>query len=131
MIKRFKQMSKLKKDTDELWSLAVRTRDGFKCQIDNCESTRVYAHHIISRNHLATRWELDDGISMCWGHHKRFHGDSSEDMRDKVIAVVGQERFDRMKALSKTLVTNLIEEDLIGKMAELKEFIESFRGRRR
>lgn len=61
-----------KKKLDALWSKAVRTRDGFMCQ--RCYKTPkargTHAHHIFRRNVNASRWDILNGITMCFGCHK-------------------------------------------------------------
>lgn len=58
---------------DRLWSLVVRKRDRFRCQV--CGETdyrKIQAMHIISRSEWAVRWNLDNGISGCRACHKYF-----------------------------------------------------------
>jgi len=107
-----KRMSKLKKEADRVWSLKVRERDGMACQVSRCGKSPSFAHHIFSRRHLSTRWELDNGFTICWGHHKKGHVDH-EWLRDEIIGKIGQETFDRLKFKSKLLVTDLMEENLV------------------
>ena len=54
---------------DKLWSLAVRA-DWLNCcavcgQVSGCE-----AHHLVPREHEATRYDLMNGISLCYRHHQ-------------------------------------------------------------
>ena len=63
-----------KKKADEQWSLAIRLRD-MKCLI--CGKEGLYqkkekkyinglqAHHLIGRNNLQFRYELQNGITLC------------------------------------------------------------------
>ncbi|NMD00601.1 MAG: hypothetical protein GYA62_12905 [Bacteroidales bacterium] len=61
-----KQIKKL----DELWSFAVKERDGFKCKFPNCKTDKyLNAHHIVKRQFKSLRWDLDNGITLCSGHH--------------------------------------------------------------
>ena len=53
---------------DKKWSLAVRAKAGNRCEY--CKATQfLNAHHIISRNNHAVRWDLDNGVSLCVKHH--------------------------------------------------------------
>lgn len=53
---------------DEIWSFAVKERDGFRCR--RCgASKRLNSHHIIKRQFKALRWDVDNGITLCVGHH--------------------------------------------------------------
>lgn len=53
---------------DELWSEAVKLRAGNKCEI--CQKTeRLNSHHIITRNNYNVRYDLENGVCLCVGHH--------------------------------------------------------------
>lgn len=53
---------------DTAWSLSVKQRDGFKCVYCGA-TTYLNSHHIFSRNNLTTRYDLDNGITLCAKHH--------------------------------------------------------------
>ena len=79
---------------DRAFSIAVRKRDG---QCLRCgKKTPVYTHHIMSRRYLGTRWDMENGVTLCVSHHRRAHGDP-EEFRDWVLAWMGRERFDFLK----------------------------------
>jgi len=89
--------SRLIARADELFSKLVRARDGH-CQWPGCTSTTIYTHHIFSRRYLQTRWDMENGISLCIYHHSlQAHGDP-ENFRDFVIKRMGQQRFMALKA---------------------------------
>jgi hypothetical protein len=58
---------------DQLWSMAVRARDGI------CRGAAVFpkiqcvgelqADHLISRTYRSTRWLVDVGAALCLAHH--------------------------------------------------------------
>jgi len=50
---------------DDLWSRKVKERDGHQCRYNGCCNPGVDSHHIFSRRHQATRWDLDNGITLC------------------------------------------------------------------
>ncbi len=61
-----KKKVKLNKDKD--WSYQVKERDNFRCVY--CNSTlNLNSHHIYSRNNLTTRYDIDNGITLCAKHH--------------------------------------------------------------
>ena len=70
MVKRVKKVKTkgiTKAKVDTLFSKKVRGRDK-KCLY--CGKTDyLNAHHIYSRNNLSIRWNLDNGITLCAGHH--------------------------------------------------------------
>lgn len=59
-------------DLDISWVKGVKERDNYTCQIckkkvsgHNCQ-----AHHIIPKGVKLTRWDLENGITLCYQHHK-------------------------------------------------------------
>ena len=53
---------------DELWSKLVKVRARFKCEY--CwKTTSLNSHHIFSRTNYSTRFDLDNWICLCSGHH--------------------------------------------------------------
>ena len=61
-----KKREKKKKDID--WALAIKERDGYKCVYCGSKDY-LNSHHIYSRNNLSTRFDLDNGITLCAKHH--------------------------------------------------------------
>jgi len=61
----------LKRKQDEDWKVAIRTRDNYTCQIckKDC-SNRPHVHHIIPKHITAYRHDLNNGITLCFNHHK-------------------------------------------------------------
>ena len=53
-----------------LWSAAVRTRDGYVCQYCGTPTKKAEAHHIFTRSHKSTKFDLANGITLCWPCHK-------------------------------------------------------------
>lgn len=59
---------------DKLWARKVKTRASFRCAL--CGSgVGVEAAHIFSRRYAATRWDLSNGIALCYAEHRRFTKD--------------------------------------------------------
>lgn len=66
--KRINRPANQNKKADDAWSKAVKERDGHKCAY--CGKTEyLNSHHIFSRKHMGLRWDLDNGITLCSGHH--------------------------------------------------------------
>ncbi len=59
---------KLIKIADDLWSEAVKVNYWYKCAY-SWESENLNSHHIESRSHFATRWDLDNWICLTSRHH--------------------------------------------------------------
>lgn len=55
---------------DIAWSRLVKLRANMKCEIENCtHKPTLNSHHIFSRKNASTRWDLENGICLCVGHH--------------------------------------------------------------
>lgn len=59
---------RLRDMADQLWSLAVRSDWAGKCAV--CGNRKCEAHHLIPRQHEATRYTLRNGIALCATHHQ-------------------------------------------------------------
>lgn len=56
-----------------LWKKEILKRDNFLCQICNTK-IRITAHHLNSwAKYPEQRFEIDNGITLCFSHHKEFH----------------------------------------------------------
>jgi len=53
---------------DRLWRDAIHVRADRKCEYCGKES-HINAHHIFSRSNFSVRWDVDNGIALCAGHH--------------------------------------------------------------
>lgn len=53
---------------DQLWSVAVRSDWANKCAV--CGNRKCEAHHLIPRQHEATRYTLRNGMALCATHHQ-------------------------------------------------------------
>jgi hypothetical protein len=82
---------------DQLWSMAVRTRDGW-CQGKHAFSKTpcagsLQADHLISRTYRSTRWLLDVGAALCLAHHMYVTEHPLEHV-ELAVALMGQELYD-------------------------------------
>lgn len=59
---------RLRDIADQLWSLVVRDDWDFSCAV--CGHGKTDAHHVIPRQHEATRYSLRNGIALCARHHQ-------------------------------------------------------------
>lgn len=60
---------KLNADLDKAWSLVVKMRAGFRCEYCGTREKVLNSHHIYSRSNYSTRWDVENGICLCVGHH--------------------------------------------------------------
>jgi len=59
---------RLRDMADRLWAISVRCDWQHRCAVcglGNCDS-----HHLIPRQHEATRYDLRNGIALCVSHHQ-------------------------------------------------------------
>ena len=92
---------KLIKDCDALWSQCIIARDK-TCRYYNID-TRLSAHHIRSRTHLATRWDLENGICLSWKIHF-LQKANPEKFQDMVLEIIGDEKYQTLKRKSLCVV---------------------------
>lgn len=59
---------KLNDKRDAQWAIDIKNRDGNKCLYCG-KTTYLNSHHIFSRSNRSVRWELNNGITLCSGHH--------------------------------------------------------------
>ena len=107
---------KLENELDKLFSQAVIARDG-KCKISGSDD-RLTVHHIRSRRHTITRWNLDNGICLSWKVHslQKFN---PELFHDKIIECIGQKEYDRLKEIS-----NMTYKFSIDELLRIKEQLQ-------
>ena len=61
------------------WRTKVYKRDKFKCQMPGCGYKRALNAHHIKRCADAAylRYDIDNGITLCWKCHKEITGDEA------------------------------------------------------
>ena len=52
------------------WRMLVLVRDDYKCQICETKPTKPHVHHIIPKQVKETRYDINNGITLCFNHHK-------------------------------------------------------------
>lgn len=108
---------KLEDELDKLWSRCVIARDK-TCRVTNSED-RLSAHHIRSRTHRSTRWDLDNGLCLSWRVHF-LQKANPERFQDQVIEVIGDNKYQALKRKSLTVYDYNIKD-----LEELKEHLKS------
>lgn len=85
---------------DTLWSKMVRERDGRCRRCGKCPPYKLDAHHVMPRSRRATRYLIDNGITLCT-HCHTFGDDSIHRVGKKAaIAIVGLKEYKRLEKLS-------------------------------
>jgi 5-methylcytosine-specific restriction endonuclease McrA len=93
---------KLIKELDKLWGEYVRKRDGSCIVCGSCN--HLQAHHIFSRRYFNTRFNIDNGVSLCFAHHHHLAHSLYEEFRDKMIEFIGIDKYESLKKESKEIV---------------------------
>jgi predicted restriction endonuclease len=102
--------SKTIKLLDTLWQKCVKKKSNNKCFV--CYDKGTESHHLIRRQHMATRWELLNGICLCSHHHR--------------LATDGKIKFlidNNLKQLSKQ-IKKWTAEEIELKKKELMEYLK-------
>lgn len=113
----------LEAECDKLWSQCIIARDR-TCRGTN-SSDRLSAHHIRSRTHRSTRWDLDNGLCLSWRVHF-LQKANPERFFDKIIEVIGQDKYNELKRISLGVVNystadlEIIKYDLERQLRRLK-----------
>lgn len=92
------------KKLDKLWAKAVKIRANQKCEYCLREDLKLDAAHIVGRVYRGTRWDLANGISLCYRDHQDFdnNGPESQKIFDNLI---GQEKYDQLVEKAKHTIT--------------------------
>ena len=88
------------------WSYLVKLRAGFQCEY--CGTTKTLnSHHVFSVKNMATKWDIDNGMCLCVGHHK-FSNFSAHlaplAFGDWMKEYRGEEWYETLKAKSNSIV---------------------------
>jgi hypothetical protein len=133
MLKRTKKPHKPKTDRqkataylDSLWRDVVRLRDLGLCQY--CGKEGNQAHHIVTRGAKNTRWDTENGITLCQGHHYSIAHQRPERFREFLVTSwMSAERYGMLQLRGNTpakgLDLQLIGLALASQLKELKAAI--------
>ena len=71
-----KRKTPIIKKNDKLWSEIIKIRAGYRCEV--CFATgRLNAHHWAEgRANKRTRWNLNNGVCLCFRCHREAHDSS-------------------------------------------------------
>jgi len=123
MKKPIPKKKKLENECDKLWSQCIIARDG-TCRGTN-SIDRLSAHHIRSRTHRSTRWDLDNGLCLSWKVHF-LQKANPERFQDLIINIIGDKKYQALKRKSLQVVDysiadlEQIKEDLTNKLKDIK-----------
>ena len=81
----------------EAWTEAVKVRADYRCEY--CGRSKPYvlnAHHIFGRRHSTVKYDLDNGICLCYNCHNEAH--NNPEFIKWIVNYIGKDRYDRIKA---------------------------------
>lgn len=62
------------RELDQMWKEKVKKRDNYICQVCGKDLSKTpkncHAHHILPRQLKGLRWDVNNGITLCYSHHK-------------------------------------------------------------
>jgi hypothetical protein len=94
-----------KKYADDLFSLIVRTRDGWTCQVETCRAQlahrRMQAAHGFSRIHWQTRFDESNVWTLCDACHIHFTFRDRDGWTEWMKRRLGEEAYWALYAVSK------------------------------
>jgi 5-methylcytosine-specific restriction endonuclease McrA len=110
-IRRIRQVAitpkgKIKKYLTETTHLLVKVRDNFTCV--KCHKQYklgdqgITAAHFFQSTKYATKWNLDNIDTMCWGCHNQTEHNKAAWHRDFKIAQLGEDKYEALRVLSET-----------------------------
>ena len=109
-----------------LWQEIVKRRAGYKCEYCG-RVNRLQAHHIFSKTNLGTRWDIENGVCLCSGHHNYYAHKEPESFRRWLLKKrFTEERYTllyhKARGVTKFTIGELLclEAELEGKLRELK-----------
>jgi hypothetical protein len=92
-----KPKKSLEDKADSLWSGLVIERD-WNCR--KCSAKiNLSAHHIRVRQHKSTKYDIDNGITLCWPCHS-LQKYRPQAFHDLVIDIIGQAKYDELRERS-------------------------------
>lgn len=122
-----KKQKPTKKTVDDLWANIVKTKAGWKCEY--CGKTSyINAHHIFSRTNHSTRWDIENGIALCAGHHTFSSTFSAHkapiEFSEWVKEYRGQEWYERLRLKAREIAPKV---DLVAEKIRLEEIKEELK----
>lgn len=86
-----KKVTPWKRYCDWVWALIIKLLAGYRCEICGCTGKQMYAHHLIDREVLVYRYDLMNGICLCYRCHT---GDKHTAAHRSPIAFQGRVAYD-------------------------------------
>lgn len=125
---KIKKKSGVDGSLDIAWSRLVKLRAGMKCEYCKTTTKQLQSHHLFTRSRKATRWDVNNGISLCASHHVlgNFSAHKSPlEFTEWLYTYKGKDFIDRIRIRSHNVCKMAIfEKELLLKVLnkEIKEY---------
>ena len=84
-----------KKKCDVVFSELIKYRDGWRC-VETKARHNLQTAHVISRSYLATRWNMDNAVTLTAGRHVWYTHNPLE-WREFCLKRLGKERYEELE----------------------------------
>lgn len=85
------------------WSLAIKARDKKCVYCGNKKIEELEAHHIIRRRHATTKYDIENGITLCKpfkGCNGHWRAHNEYEMKQWIINYIGKEKYEELEKRS-------------------------------
>ena len=108
---------------DKKWSLLVRERDGYRCQVCGKQKDKftAHAHHYIRRGIVPTRLMVENGITVCFQCHTANHTFSAHRTPEAFKQWFRDHFPDRSKMVEEKAKTYMTERQAIQEFIQLTQ----------
>jgi hypothetical protein len=86
--------ARLVKLLDVEWARIIK--NGKPCQMCGKSGIVLHAAHIFSRRSMSTRWDLDNGLCLCYYHHIRFSHNEPIKFYKFCEELLGKEKLEQL-----------------------------------
>lgn len=97
------ELPKLKKELDRLASQQARQRDSYICKRCGVVHKAVHAAHIFSRSNLATRWDLENIITLCYFCHIMWSHRQPLEFAEWIKEKIGVKKYNKLRKKSQSV----------------------------
>jgi predicted restriction endonuclease len=95
--------AKLIKKLDKLFSKIVRERAGYRCLKCGTISKYTQTAHVFSRNNRSVRWDLDNGICLCYYCHIMWAHREPVEFTEWIQKKLGRKKWEYLEKKSKEI----------------------------
>ena len=96
----YTKIKRLRTKADKLWGLVIYKKWGNVCEL--CGRSSSAPHHFIPKgNCSALRYDVNNGVPLCYHHHHKLHYTGDPRITTGIIEIRGKEWYDSLLEDSK------------------------------